>query len=213
MQTDLEEAKGHEILKLQNSLQSIHAIVHETYALLTKDKERESAQKAVEEASAIVQETTPIHVEDTEKIDKLSAEVEKLKVMLVTKESESAQKKIYNLSAEVEELKSLLESERNRANGYEKKCTEALETIEIKQQKLEESYSDRVLVLVRHEEKLSDLIAKYPLVRFKHELIAYVERIYWWVCYNLKEEISPLLELCIQVLHFIYCYYYCFYFI
>ncbi|KAL7587942.1 uncharacterized protein LOC111910899 isoform X2 [Lactuca sativa] len=108
--------------------------------------------------------------------------------MLVTKESESAQKKIYNLSAEVEELKSLLESERNRANGYEKKCTEALETIEIKQQKLEE----------RHEEKLSDLIAKYPLVRFKHELIAYVERIYWWVCYNLKEEISPLLELCIQ---------------
>lgn len=105
MQTDLEEAKGHEILKLQNSLQSIHAIVHETYALLTKDKERESAQKAVEEASAIVQETTPIHVEDTEKIDKLSAEVEKLKVMLVTKESESAQKKIYNLSAEVEELK------------------------------------------------------------------------------------------------------------
>lgn len=80
VQTDLEEAKGQEIQKLQNSLQTMQAKVDETTELLTK--ERESAQKAIEEASNIVKETAPIHVEDTEKIDKLSAEVEDLKVML-----------------------------------------------------------------------------------------------------------------------------------
>lgn len=39
MQTDLEEAKGHEILNLHNSLQAIHAKVNETNALLTKERE------------------------------------------------------------------------------------------------------------------------------------------------------------------------------
>lgn len=82
MQTDLEEAKGQEILKLQNSLQAMQAKFDETNTLLTK--EREAAKKAIEEASTIVKETVPIHVEDTEKIDKLSAEVEELKVMLVS---------------------------------------------------------------------------------------------------------------------------------
>ncbi|KAI3782996.1 hypothetical protein L2E82_13057 [Cichorium intybus] len=111
LKTDLEEAKGQEILKLQNSLQAVQAKVDEINALLVK--ERESAQKAIEEASTIVREPVPIHVEDTEKIDKLSAEVD--------------------------ELKKLLESERNRANESEKKCTEALETSEVKQQKLKET--------------------------------------------------------------------------
>lgn len=54
--------------------------VDETNALLVK--EREAAQKAIEEASAAIKET-PVHVEDTEKIEALSAEVETLKVMLV----------------------------------------------------------------------------------------------------------------------------------
>ena len=61
MQISLEEAKGHEILKLQNSLQAMEAKIDETSALLTK--ERESSQK---------------------NIDKLSAEVEELKVMLIS---------------------------------------------------------------------------------------------------------------------------------
>ncbi|GJX75101.1 myosin-9-like protein isoform X1 [Tanacetum coccineum] len=110
-QTDLEEAKGHEIQKLQNSLQAMQAKVDETTELLKK--ERESAQKAIQEASAIVEETAPIHVEDTEKIDKLSAEVE--------------------------QLKNLLESEKKRADESEKKCTEALESSESKQLKLDET--------------------------------------------------------------------------
>lgn len=44
--------------------------------------EREVAQKAVEEASSIVHET-PVPVEDTAKIEALTAEMEKMKVMFV----------------------------------------------------------------------------------------------------------------------------------
>lgn len=54
--------------------------VDEMNALLVK--ERETAQKAIEEAAAAVKET-PVHIEDTEKIEALSAEVETLKVMPV----------------------------------------------------------------------------------------------------------------------------------
>lgn len=42
-------------------------------------KEREAAQKAIEEAPPVVKET-PVFVEDTEKINSLMAEVESLKV-------------------------------------------------------------------------------------------------------------------------------------
>lgn len=62
---------------MQQSLEAMQRKVDETNALLIK--EREAAQKAIEEASSIVQET-PVPVEDTAKIDALSAEVENLKV-------------------------------------------------------------------------------------------------------------------------------------
>ncbi|KAL8191953.1 hypothetical protein R6Q57_028684 [Mikania cordata] len=140
LKTDLEEAKGQEIQKLQNSLQSMQAKLDETNELLTK--EHEAAQKAIEEASAIVKETAPIHVEDTEKIDKLSAEVE--------------------------ELKNLLESERNRANDSEKKCTEALESSESKQLKLEETVNRANQLqesLTRLEEKLTNIESENKVLR------------------------------------------------
>ncbi|KAK3036849.1 hypothetical protein RJ639_031467, partial [Escallonia herrerae] len=108
--TDLEEAKGQEIAKLQHSLQSMQIKVDETNTLLVN--ECEAAQKAIEEASSIIKET-PVPVEDTEKIEALTAEVERLKV--------------------------LLHSEKQRAENSERKCTEALESSEEKHQKLEET--------------------------------------------------------------------------
>lgn len=77
MQTDLEEAKGQEITKLQAAVQSLQSKVDETNALLVT--EREAARKAVEEAPPVIQETQVL-VQDTEKIDSLTEEVEKLKV-------------------------------------------------------------------------------------------------------------------------------------
>lgn len=78
MQTDLEEAKGHEIIKLQNSLQAMQSKLDETNELLVN--EREAARKAIEEAPPVIKET-PVIVQDTEKIDSLIAEVQQLKVI------------------------------------------------------------------------------------------------------------------------------------
>ncbi|XP_052169870.1 myosin-9-like isoform X5 [Diospyros lotus] len=109
LRVDLEEAKGQEIAKLQSSLQTMQSKVDETNALLVK--EREVAQKAVEEASVVKE--TPVLVQDTEKIE--------------------------NLTAEVENLKALCESEKQRADDSEKRCAEALELSEEKRKKLEET--------------------------------------------------------------------------
>ncbi|KAL6981556.1 hypothetical protein U1Q18_023182 [Sarracenia purpurea var. burkii] len=78
--TDLEEAKGQEISKLQISLQVMQNKVDETNALLIK--EREAAQKAIEEASSVIKET-PVLVQDTQKMETLTTEVEELKPHLV----------------------------------------------------------------------------------------------------------------------------------
>lgn len=77
LQTDLEEEKAQEIAKLQDALHSMQLQVEEANAQVIK--EREAAQKAIEEAPPVVKET-PVFVEDTEKINSLMAEVESLKV-------------------------------------------------------------------------------------------------------------------------------------
>ncbi|CAK9140657.1 unnamed protein product [Ilex paraguariensis] len=110
LRTDMEEAKGQEIVKMQHSLQAMQSKVDETNELLVK--ECEAAQKAIEEASSLVKET-PVPVENTEKVEALTSEVENLKV--------------------------LLQSEKHRADDYERKYAEALESSEEKCQKLEET--------------------------------------------------------------------------
>ncbi|KAE9460678.1 hypothetical protein C3L33_07426, partial [Rhododendron williamsianum] len=110
LRTDLEEAKGQEIAKLQNSLHTMQSKVDETNELLVK--EREAAQKAIEEASSVVKET-PVLVQDTERIE--------------------------TLSTEVQNLKALLQSEKQRADESERRCAEALESSEERRSKLEET--------------------------------------------------------------------------
>lgn len=45
----------------------------------------------------------------------------------------------------------------------------------------------------------SKVEAKYPAILFKQHLTAYVEKIYGMIRDSLKKEISPFLNLCIQV--------------
>ncbi|XP_022899024.1 myosin-11-like isoform X1 [Olea europaea var. sylvestris] len=139
LRTDLEEAKGQEITKLQQSLQAMQSKVDETNALLLK--EREATQKAIEEASSIVQET-PVPVEDTEKIDALTAEVEN--------------------------LKELMQSEKERADTSERKAAEVLESSNEKSQRLEET-EKRVHQLQeslnRLEQKLTNLESENKVLR------------------------------------------------
>ncbi|KAK4407196.1 Myosin-9 [Sesamum angolense] len=138
-QSDLEEAKAQEITKLQQSLESMQSKLDETNALLLK--ERETAQKAIEEAHQIVKET-PVPVEDTEKVDALTAEVEK--------------------------FKDLLQSEKQRAEDSERKFAEALESSDGKSQKLEEA-ERRVQQLqeslTRLEEKMTNVESENKVLR------------------------------------------------
>uniref|UniRef100_A0A5B7APN9 Putative myosin-9-like n=1 Tax=Davidia involucrata TaxID=16924 RepID=A0A5B7APN9_DAVIN len=139
LRTDLEDAKGQEIAKLQHSLQVMQSKVDETNALLVK--EREAAQKAIEEASSIIKET-PVLVQDTEKIETLTAEVENLMTML--------------------------QSEKQRADDSERKCAETQESSEENRKKLEET-ERRVHQLQdslnRLEEKLTNLESENKVLR------------------------------------------------
>jgi myosin-5 len=53
--------------------------------------------------------------------------------------------------------------------------------------------------MVRRPDTASMVEAKYPALRFKQQLTAYVEKIYGIIRDNLKKEISPFLTMCIQV--------------
>ncbi|CAK7356900.1 unnamed protein product [Dovyalis caffra] len=76
LRTDLEEAKAQEVAKLQDALHGMQVQVEEVKSMAVK--EREAARKAIEEAPPVIKET-PVMVQDTEKVNSLSAEVEKLR--------------------------------------------------------------------------------------------------------------------------------------
>lgn len=63
--------------KLHEQLRDMQRQVEEAKAAVLK--EREAARKAIEEAPPVVKETL-IHVEDTAKVNSLTAEVDQLKV-------------------------------------------------------------------------------------------------------------------------------------
>lgn len=53
--------------------------------------------------------------------------------------------------------------------------------------------------MVEKPNEQSKVEAKYPAILFKQHLTAYVEKIYGMIRDSLKKEISPFLNLCIQV--------------
>ncbi|THU71937.1 hypothetical protein C4D60_Mb04t06810 [Musa balbisiana] len=137
--TDLEEAKGQEITKLQSSLQAMQSKVDETTAMLVK--EREAAKKAIEDAPPVIKENTVL-VQDTEKID--------------------------SLTDEVENLKASLQSEKQRADDAENRFNEAQTTSEERQRKLHESEGKLHQLqesLHRLEEKLANLESENKVLR------------------------------------------------
>ncbi|KAK9948034.1 hypothetical protein M0R45_003623 [Rubus argutus] len=87
LRTDLEEEKAQEAAKLQEALHAMQIQLEEANARAIR--EREAAQKAIEEAPPVIKET-PVIIQDTEKIDSLTAEVESLKTILLS-ERQSAE--------------------------------------------------------------------------------------------------------------------------
>ncbi|CAL0325517.1 unnamed protein product [Lupinus luteus] len=80
LRTDLEEDKAQEIAKLHDTLHTMQKQVEEANARVIK--EREVAQKAIEEAPPVIKET-PVIIQDTEKINSLTDEVKSLKELLL----------------------------------------------------------------------------------------------------------------------------------
>lgn len=70
----------HEVRKLQTMLSEMQLQVEETKSMLIR--ERDAARKATEAAPPVIKETT-ILVQDMEKINSLTAQVEQLKVELL----------------------------------------------------------------------------------------------------------------------------------
>ncbi|KAK9100805.1 hypothetical protein Scep_024235 [Stephania cephalantha] len=139
LRTDLEEAKTQEATKFQNSLQAMQTRIDETNVLLIK--EREAAQKAIEEAPLVIKET-PVIVQDTEKIDSITKEVEILKVTL--------------------------QSEKQRADDFEQKFVKSEESNEERQKKLEAADGKVHQLqesLHRLEEKLTNIEAENKVLR------------------------------------------------
>lgn len=77
MQTDLEEAKGQEIAKLQNALQEMKAQLDEAHAAIIH--EREAAKIAIEQAPPVIKE---VPVVDETKLELLTNKNEELEVNL-----------------------------------------------------------------------------------------------------------------------------------
>ncbi|KAJ4836843.1 hypothetical protein Tsubulata_018472 [Turnera subulata] len=139
LRTDLEEAKAQEIAKLQDVLQVMHLQVEKANAMVAK--EREAARKAIEEAPPVVKET-PIMVEDTEKINSLTAEVEKLRALLIS-QTQTAE--------EAKEACSVAQAE----NGH---LAKKLEDADKKMDQLQDSVQ-------RLEDKVSNLESENQVLR------------------------------------------------
>ncbi|XP_015902864.2 myosin-17 [Ziziphus jujuba] len=109
LRTDLEDAKAQEIFKLEDALQTLQLRVEQANLLVAK--EREAARKAIEEAPPVIKET-PVIIQDTEKLDFLTAEVERLKALLMseTQKAEDAKQAYATEQAKNEELSRKLEA-------------------------------------------------------------------------------------------------------
>ncbi|XP_023645044.1 myosin-5 isoform X2 [Capsella rubella] len=107
LRTDLEETKGQEVAKLQETLHTMRLQLKESNEKVVK--EQDAARIAIEEASSVNKE--PVVVEDTEKIDSLSNEVDRLKGLLSseTQKADEAKQAYCSTLVQNEELSKKLE--------------------------------------------------------------------------------------------------------
>ncbi|GAU33165.1 hypothetical protein TSUD_206240 [Trifolium subterraneum] len=115
LRTDLEEEKAQEAAKLHDALHAMQIQVAEANARVIK--EREAAQKAIEEAPPVIKET-PVIIEDTEKINSLLAEVNSLKesLFLEREAKEEAKKAQAEVEARNKELVKKVEDSDRKAD-------------------------------------------------------------------------------------------------
>ncbi|ESQ35040.1 hypothetical protein EUTSA_v10006551mg [Eutrema salsugineum] len=138
LRTDLEEAKVQEVAKLQEALHTMRSQLEEATAMVLK--EQEAARIAIEEANLVIKE--PVVVEDTEKINSLSNEIERLKGLLSSE------------THKADEAKQAYRS----ALGHNEELSKRLEDAGRKIDQLQESVQ-------RFQEKVSNLESENKVIR------------------------------------------------
>ncbi|KAG5117853.1 hypothetical protein JHK84_043966 [Glycine max] len=120
MRTDLEEAKGQEIAKLQNALQEMKAQLDEAHAAIIH--EREAAKIAIEQAPPVIKE---VPVVDETKLELLTNKNEELET-----EVEELKKKIKEFEESYSEIENENQARLKEAEEAQLKATQLQETIE-----------------------------------------------------------------------------------
>ncbi|KAL5159985.1 Myosin-12 [Glycine soja] len=120
MRTDLEEAKGQEIAKLQNALQEMKAQLDEAHAAIIH--EREAAKIAIEQAPPVIKE---VPVVDETKLELLTNKNEELET-----EVEELKKKIKEFEESCSEIENENQARLKEAEEAQLKATQLQETIE-----------------------------------------------------------------------------------
>ncbi|KAL2330949.1 hypothetical protein Fmac_018530 [Flemingia macrophylla] len=120
MRMDLEEAKGQEIVKLQNALQEMHAQLDEAHTAIIH--EREAAKIAIEQAPPVVKE---VPVVDNTKLELLKNKNEELET-----EVEELKKKIKEFEERCSGIENENQARLKEAEEAQLKATQLQETIE-----------------------------------------------------------------------------------
>ncbi|KAH1237381.1 Myosin-12 [Glycine max] len=120
MRTDLEEAKGQEIAKLQNALQEMQGQLDEAHAAIIH--EREAAKIAIEQAPPVIKE---VPVVDNTKLDLLTNKNEELET-----EVEELKNKIKDFEERFSEVENENQERLKEAEEAQLKATQLQETIE-----------------------------------------------------------------------------------
>ncbi|CAL4935930.1 unnamed protein product [Urochloa decumbens] len=124
LRTDLEEAKGQEIGKLQSALQEMQGKIEEAHAAIVKEKE--AAKLAIEQAPPKIVE---VPVVDTAKVEQLTSKNKELEDELSTfkQKAEDVEEKLLELQKRSDELSQETQERESKVNELQE-MIERLET-------------------------------------------------------------------------------------
>ncbi|RLN40071.1 Myosin-J heavy chain [Panicum miliaceum] len=124
LRTDLEEAKGQEIGKLQSALQEMQEKIEESHAAVVKEKE--AAKLAIEQAPPKIVE---VPVVDTEKVEELTSRNKELEDELSTfrQKAEDLENKLLEMQKRSDELSHETQERESKVNQIQE-MIERLET-------------------------------------------------------------------------------------
>jgi len=159
LRTDLEEAKGQEIGKLQSALQEMQEKIEEAHAAVLKEKE--AAKLAIEQAPPKIVE---VPVVDTEKVEQLTSKNKELEDELSTfrQKAEDLENKLLEMQKRSDELSQETQEQESKVNQLQE-MIERLETSLSNMESENQVLRQQSLVVATADEDKSKQIERYIL--------------------------------------------------